>query len=126
MREIKFRVWNKKENAWEKWFAFLCGDGYLYQENYQGVDPAYDQGNFVIQQFTGLLDKNKTPIYEGDIVDYRYDGMSEYDKERYADLLVSPVYWDYERWRIKYSAASYAWHLMEVVGNICENPDLLK
>lgn len=122
MREIKFRIWDSSVNRFLK-------------NTYAGEEPWLDERGtaslteysfWTYQQFTGLYDKNKNPIYEGDIVDYRYDGMSEYDKERYADLLVSPVYWDYERWRIKYSAASYAWHLMEVVGNIFENPDLLK
>ena len=126
MREIKFRVWDDKGKYFRR--ADIIGP----KNSAWGVK--IDRGIFTIplsetlipQQFTGLLDKNKTPIYEGDIVDYRYDGMSEFDKERYADLLVSPVYWDYERWRIKYSAASYAWHLMEVVGNVFENPNLLE
>ena len=125
MRAIEFRIWDKQQGKFIKpdyeRLAICCRGG-VYSGKYDSV--VVDR--YEIQQFTGILDKNKTPIYEGDIVDYRYDGMSEFDKERYADLLVSPVYWDYERWRIKYSAASYAWHLMEVVGSVFENPDLLK
>lgn len=123
-RAIKFRIWDKKRGAWEKLFTLLDEDGFLYRECYSGVNPAFNQEDYVIQQFTGLLSKDGKEIYEGDIVDYRYDGMSEFEVERYGDLLVSPVFWDYERWRIKYSAASYAWHLMRVIGNIYENPDL--
>lgn len=133
-RPFKFRVWNKKLNRWvSKLEIAEIKDGSVnnglvgilaYTEE---TDPESQLAkDCVIQQFTGLTDKSGREIYEGDIVDYRYDGMSEFEAERYGDLLISPVFWDYERWRIKYSAASYAWHLMKVVGNIYENPELLK
>jgi len=83
MREIKFRVWNLKNQFWMDASQFNLNQKPLFQQGF------YEE--FEFSQFTGLYDKNKTPIYEGDIVDYRYDGMSEYDKEQYADILVSAV-----------------------------------
>lgn len=123
----QFRVWDgKKFLAADSFCLFPEDDGTFMPRKLGEYGSLEDIPNAVTQQFTGLFDKNGQKIFEGDIVDYRYDGMSEFEKERYANLLVSPVYWEYERWRIKYSAASYAWHLMKVIGNIFETPELLK
>ena len=66
MREIKFRAWNK------------VGKYYVnnVQDAYDGAGPngpfdsfgdALDYDNYVVEQFTGLYDKNGREIYEGDI-----------------------------------------------------------
>ncbi len=123
----EFRVWDGIRFLWPSEFClFPEDDGIFSPRRLAGYGELRDIPNSVIQQYTGLTDSTGKKIFEGDIVDYRYDGMSEFEKERYSSLLVSPVYWEYERWRIKYSAASYAWHLMKVIGNIFENPELLK
>ena len=121
----EFRVWDSTDECWIDSSHLRCDvDGYLYLP--YGSTPQKNVKRFVIQQYTGLTDSTGRKIFEGDVVDYRYDGMSEFEKERYSNFLISPVYWEYERWRIKYSAASYAWPLMKVIGNIFETPELLK
>ena len=65
MREIKFRCWDKKNNrmfppvnVWD--FGFDDGHGDLFD----GFPVERDQA--VLQQYTGLKDKNGKDIYEGD------------------------------------------------------------
>ena len=60
-REIKFRFWNGKKMD----YSPETHTGWL-NDNFS--PDLEDDGTWAYMQFTGLLDKNKKEIYEGDIV----------------------------------------------------------
>lgn len=111
MRELKFRTWNWLENRYDKNpCAFFSTDGELV--------PSI---NRIIEQYTGLKDKNGKEIYEGDIVDYNDDGecigVVKYDApEFYLDADAT----DWARMFLKGAPHQ------KVIGNIHENPELLE
>lgn len=117
MREYKFRAWDKKE---EKMISrFLPDWGNINQERY------------LLLQFTGLYDKNLKEIYEGDIVtgvningeDYTGNHEVVYIGSCFCIKIKKGINnkHDYE------PCLDEAWlERMEVIGNIYENPELIK
>lgn len=76
-------------------------------------------------QFTGLKDKNGTEIYEGDIVQWGGYGMKG---EVYFNNSRGRYMWHDERWRGISNSSFNKTYLKSliVIGNIYENPNLLK
>ena len=125
MRTIKFRAWDtKKQMMTGLPFAIVSqSDNYLLVKDYStnGFWVPEKTSRLIPMQFTGLLDKKGKEIWEGDIV---YDG----------DYL-SLVSWaeggfclQHQKSRIKYpmQILTKENHKLEVIGNIYENPELLK
>lgn len=116
MREIKFRAWDGKQMLNRE----LHDRNWYTNENLcvKGTHPD-DSHHLITMQYTGLKDKNNVGIFEGDIVGWINNdtgivdnGAIEWDKE-YAGFGITGEHcldWN---------------HMLEVIGNIHQTPELL-
>ena len=138
MREIKFRAWDKKEKKWVHIDTiFFSSEGNIEQYSVteiQDTPASYcvHKEHLELIQYTGLKDKNGKEIYEGDIVEYKTtDGFDENDlyKEKrtiiYIDGAFSPIYLSTRCLHTDEDKLLICKNI-EVIGNIYENPELLK
>lgn len=133
-RTIKFRMWTTKTKKmfWPHQKFGLTADeqsfflGQYFTKNYYGDHSNYNE-DIIIQQFTGLLDKNGKEIYEGDIVKRTINTGCFYGMSPVYDEFKEVKFNPYEGYGLKNPETDvpYGW-LWEVVGNVFENPELLK
>lgn len=78
-RELKFRVWSIEDKNWDNPSILEVWNDSGKLEPFQYIktghlNPIYmPLENYIIQQFTGLKDKNGKEIYEGDIISHEHD-----------------------------------------------------
>ena len=122
-RQLKFRAWDIHQ---KKWVDEALYGAYGFSLEIDGTQITIDVGDSIIQQFTGLLDKNGKEIYEGDIVaspqrDVIFEvrhGWTQ-DEDAYGWLFISKS-------RLGAMSIDKAHQKIEVIGNLFENPELLK
>lgn len=118
MRKIKFRAWDK-DNQTMRYGNDLQGLVFFATDGMDTIGTSH-----TLQQFTGLYDSNKKPIYEGDIVKYMMP-TPLYNPTSYYPI-ISDVISDQENACFKTNKSSNITSSHEVIGNIYENPELLE
>ena len=125
-REIKFRIWYIEQKKWitdENLDLFVAPHNTNLNEFFAGNDDW-----FVFQQFTGLRDSNNKDIYEGDIIQTQVlIGGDELDK--FTVVFKDGAFrrdWDFCRSEGLLFNEINQGYAEEVIGNILENPELLK
>lgn len=139
MREIKFRAWNKENKTMNvvKELSFVQHqDGRLDMIDAGWRNPIK---TFELMQYTGVRDKNEKEIYEGDIVRWHEvlhtsRGIHDYGVS-FGVVEFRTTNWSSE-FEIKHVKGEnrfydemgprFSFDDVEVIGNIYENPELVK
>ena len=131
-REIKFRAWDKKNKVMYIKISAL----FLEKNAIEGNNNVrcwtgsqilkYNQCD--IMQYTGLDDKNDKEIYEGDVVKYsnnceyyNFIGQIEWNYSRMSYIIIGHYHGNLTIIAINSNCMD-----LEVIGNIYENPELIK
>ena len=118
---FKFRVWDNEQKRYTSVKPIvLCNDWFIREIAMQDNDD----GQYVIEQCTGLRDKNGLLIYEGDILQYtdthgfkiRQEVVWENDNARFTHVVESDLGLGYRLSPLEKEICA----LKEVVGNIHE------
>ena len=113
MREIKFRAWDGERMKEVLTWGF--NEGFISTPKTLG-----DENDFDIMQYTGLKDKNGVEIYEGDVVSV--------GDINYEIVYLAPTFYLRKKanYNINLETFSTPMVFKEVIGNIHENPELIK
>jgi len=126
MREIKFRAWDGKEihygqpikNKLGLWLLTNMNPHYCSEYGYIEVDAPIPVK--ILMQYTGLKDKNGKEIYEGDVVK---EGEFKYIIQwGAAGFMIRGI-------GVRHSEYITSFDFLneyEIIGNIYENPELIK
>ena len=127
-REIKFRAWIKKKKQMIYLANDYLGDYYMEITNcgwgvfVKGVHTsvACIYNGDVLMQSTGLKDKNGVEIFEGDIVKYHPEANQGIGRVAFegSGFYVTDDF--------NCTLDEFATNGIEVIGNIYDNPELLK
>lgn len=128
MREIKFRAWDKEHKRWTNYSIAITDDLPRFYDKHTGCWKTDKEGKrFILCQYTGLKDKNDREIYEGDIVrDFGSDYVPVYTKGIYMAVNTEQLKYPEEHRQLS-TQFNVIWRNgCEIIGNIYENPELLK
>ena len=132
MRRIMFRAWDKKKNK------MLYPVPIAFTPIGRVRVSVHDVGtigvDYEVMQYTGIEDCKRMEIYEGDIVTYNMIGWDEEINEKYNNQFKGIIVYNWDKFQIKYSDTklSKCYHdlgiaqKVKVIGNIYENPELIK
>ena len=135
---FRFRVWftpdyQEPEMIYdaEQTYDNRCrNEGSYYHDNFGEI---LEDKNCIVMQCTGLKDKNCKLIYEGDIVKFAFHELAEEKAWEKAVIVWGDKYkypaFDIDKCEFECNGLSYIFNedwVIEVIGNIYENPELLE
>lgn len=125
MREILFRGKRTDNGEWVQ--GYICRYGWIGKEK-DYIIPDYASALYTAEidpetvgQYTGLTDMNGRKIFEGDTVWNSYDedyGKVEWDNDMAKFIITFPTF--------TVDFANVYGKELEIVGNVYDNPELLK
>lgn len=148
MREIKFRGKDIKTNEWvyggyykhlkrtpspigdnikDKDYQHLIINSGFSDWNMPKPLNCYEVDENTVGQYTGLKDKNGKKIYEGDVIEIEYSDNSKHLCEVKWDNEGKCFIFDHIKKEDDFDVF-YGWFedQLEVIGNIYDNPELIK
>ena len=112
-RTIKFRAWDIENKIMVDWKDIRLMPLYSFEKKDNEGNPR----DYILMQFTGLHDKNGKEIYEGDIVKDAWIGIIIWEEDGW---FIDPI--PTNRFIQRLSSGN---DLVEVIGNIYQNKDLI-
>lgn len=125
---LKIRVWDKRKNNYIENFVFnfINKSPYItveYFDNEYAYTHTFEEEEIIIEQCTGLKDKNSRLIYEGDILqDCEQKINVVFDEENHCFMFKYQKTHAYK----PIGCLDVLDGDFEVIGNIHENPELME
>ena len=132
MREIKFRAWCGERMYYMENFDFFINEcGACINVNHPEYGKTYKVTKWNLMQYSGLKDRNGQEVFEGDVIkmialhnDHNQKGAVDYASIYFSHGQFCIALDGYKigtpLFNVKLSSS------VEVIGNIHENPELLK
>lgn len=121
MKEFKFRAWDKKGKN-----MFTINNLEIYDEldrdGFYDIDSVINNESWEVMQWTGLKDKNDKDIYEGDILKTKRQIKKFHIVEWTNPIMYGDEYGD----TAGLDMGCSVYPECEVIGNIYENPEMIK
>lgn len=128
MDKLKFRVYNKKTREWYDEESLILWNGQVYEsfhylEDYMAMNP----DDIHLMQFIGVKDKSGTEMYEGDLVQYldgEFSFVGQIKRDCYKFYIEITAH---DRIGfISFCDTTDGNSILEIIGNIYDNPELLE
>ena len=122
--KIKYRIWDKLYNEWNTVRPFM---GDLFTLVSSSI-VKFDSERYVLQIFTGQIDRNGVEIFEGDIVkcDFYDNCYGKYNEKDLIKEVKCSLSTSIDPMSSGGPDGEDLFINVEVIGNILENKELLK